>query len=386
MSQITAMSKLSQFFIFCSGAEKSILDQTTTETNKYAGIGATVCFTGVFAMIASSYALYTVFHNIWAATAFGLVWGIMIFNLDRYIVSSMKKKGKWYQDLSMAIPRIVLAVIISIVIAKPLELKIFSSEIQAELISMQQETRKEHEDKLKARFDTDLKKIDDELADLNGELKRMRNQKESLHAQAMGEADGTGGSKIRNMGPIYKAKVATALAAEQEFIARKTELDPKIIEKEAKKKEILATQQAELTALEKASLDGFASRIEALDRIGAKSNAVLMASLFIMLLFIAIETAPLFVKLISDRSPYDYILNKMETDVELDHKEYTTLKKLRTQTKLDFEGQTTSHKNAEEIKAENELFTHAIKGEVESLKQNTSGLKDYLRRGKILNA
>ncbi|MBK8393423.1 MAG: DUF4407 domain-containing protein [Saprospiraceae bacterium] len=286
----------------------------------------------------------------------------------------------------MAIPRIVLAVIISIVIAKPLELKIFSSEIQAELISMQQETRKEHEDKLKARFDTDLKKIDDELADLNGELKRMRNQKESLHAQAMGEADGTGGSKIRNMGPIYKAKVATALAAEQEFIARKTELDPKIIEKEAKKKEILATQEAELTALEKASLDGFASRIEALDRIGAKSNAVLMASLFIMLLFIAIETAPLFVKLISDRSPYDYILNKMETDVELDHKEYTTLKKLRTQTKLDFEGQTTSHKNAEEIKAENELFTHAIKGEVESLKQNTSGLKDYLRRGKPFNA
>ncbi|MBK8389739.1 MAG: hypothetical protein IPL23_10880 [Saprospiraceae bacterium] len=90
--------------------------------------------------------------------------------------------------------------------------------------------------------------------------------------------------------------------------------------------------------------------------------------------------------MISDRSPYDYILNKMETDVELDHKEYTTLKKLRTQIKLDFESQTTSHKNAEEIKAENELFTHAIKGEVESLKQNTSGLKDYLRRGKILNA
>lgn len=386
MLQITEMSKLSQFFIFCSGAEKSILDQTSTENNKYAGIGATVFFTGVFAMIASTYALYTVFHNIWAAMGFGLVWGIMIFNLDRYIVSSMKKKGKWFQDLGMAIPRIILAVIISVVIAKPLELKIFSSEIQAELISMQQETRKVHEDKLKARFDSDIKKIDDELSDMNGELRRMRNQKESLHAQAMGEADGTGGSKIRNMGPIYKAKVATALSAEQEFLTRKAELDPKILEKESKKKEILAAQDAELMALEKASLDGFASRIEALDRIGEKSNAVLMASLFIMLLFIAIETAPLFVKLISDRSPYDFVLNKLEYDFELDHKEHTTLKKLRTQTKLDFETKTTLHKNVQEIEAENELFSHAIKSEVESLKQNTGGLKDYLKKGKILGA
>ena len=155
------MGALNRFFIFCSGVEQSILKQTSTENNKFAGIGATVFFTGVFAMIAASYALYTVFYNVWAAIAFGLVWGLMIFNLDRYIVSSMKKKGKWFQDFGMAIPRIVLAVIISIVIAKPLELKIFSSEIQAELISMQQETRKLHEDKLKLRFDADLKKVEE---------------------------------------------------------------------------------------------------------------------------------------------------------------------------------------------------------------------------------
>ncbi len=379
------MSALNKFFIFCSGVEQSILKQTSTENNKFAGIGATVFFTGVFAMIAASYALYTVFYNAWAAIAFGLVWGLMIFNLDRYIVSSMKKKGKWFQDFGMAIPRIVLAVIISIVIAKPLELKIFSSEIQAELISMQQETRKLHEDKLKLRFDADLKKVEEEIDDINGELRRLRNQKDILYAQALGEADGTGGSKIRNMGPIYKAKMQTAKASEDEFNLRKAELDPILADKEARKKTILESRDSELLALEKAALNGFASRIEALDRISNKSNAVFMASIFIMLLFIAIETAPLFVKLISDRSPYDYVLNKIENEVEMDHKEHTLLRKLEAQTKTEFASKTKLHRNAAEIEAENELFTHAIKSEVEHLKQNTGGLKDYLKKGRILS-
>lgn len=379
------MSRLSKFFIFCSGAEAGILSQTSTENNKFVGIGATIFFTGVFAMIASSYALYTVFHNVWAAVGFGLVWGLMIFNLDRYIVSSMKKKGKWWQDTAMALPRIALAVIISIVIAKPLELKIFSSEINAELISMQQETRKIHEDKLKSRFDADLTKVEGEIEEMNGELRRLRNQKDILYGQALSEADGTGGSKIRNMGPIYKAKMSTAGAAEAEFIQRKSEIDPLLLQKENRKKEILASRDAEMVAMEKASLDGFASRIEALDRIGNKSQAVLMASLFIMLLFVAIETAPLFVKLISDRSPYDYVLNKVESDIEHDHKKHTTLRKLDTQVVLDYASKTQLHKNTAEIEAENELFSHAIKNEVDQLKQNTLGLKEYLKKGRLLS-
>lgn len=379
------MSRLSSFFIFCSGVERSILEKTSTETNKYVGIGATVFFTGIFAMIASSYALYTVFYNVWAALGFGIVWGLMIFNLDRYIVSSMKKKGKWLSDFGMAVPRIVLALIISIVIAKPLELKIFSSEINAELISMQQETRKVHEDKLKLRFDGDLKKVEEEISDLSGDLRRMRTQKETLYAEALGEADGTGGSKIRNMGPIYKAKVAAAQSADQDYQATYAELSPKLLEKEARKKDILSQRDSQMVAMENAALNGFASRIEALDRVGQKSNAVLMASLFIMLLFIAIETAPLFVKLVSDRSPYDYVLNKIEVDYKLDHDQYTTLKKLDAQTIVDYETKTKIHRNVQEVEAENELFTHAVRTEVDNIKNSSSGLKDYLKRGKIYN-
>ncbi|MGB5270552.1 MAG: DUF4407 domain-containing protein, partial [Eudoraea sp.] len=65
-----------RFFILCSGADTGILKSCSSgEQNKYAGIGATVFFTAVMAFIASSYALYTVFDNVYTAIFFGLIWG-----------------------------------------------------------------------------------------------------------------------------------------------------------------------------------------------------------------------------------------------------------------------------------------------------------------------
>ena len=82
-----------RFFMLCSGADMDILESCSSgEKNKYAGIGATVFFTAVMAFIAASYALYTVFDNVYTAVIFGILWGLLIFNLDRFIVSTIKKK------------------------------------------------------------------------------------------------------------------------------------------------------------------------------------------------------------------------------------------------------------------------------------------------------
>ena len=116
---------LKRFFLLCSGVDSDIVNSCSNgEQNKYAGIGATVFFTAVMAFIASSYALYTVFDNPYTAIAFGLVWGFLIFNLDRFIVSTIKKRDSFLDELIQASPRIVLAIIIAIVISKPLEIKI----------------------------------------------------------------------------------------------------------------------------------------------------------------------------------------------------------------------------------------------------------------------
>lgn len=94
---------LKKFFLICSGADKTTIENCSNgEQNKYAGIGATVFFTAVMATITASYALYTVFDTIFTAIFFGFIWGLLIFNLDRFIVSTIKKSDNKLKEVLQA--------------------------------------------------------------------------------------------------------------------------------------------------------------------------------------------------------------------------------------------------------------------------------------------
>src|SRR5690606_20944551 len=131
------MKKVTQFFWWCSGVHQATLAKYPAEHNKYVGIGATIFFTGLFAALSGGYALYFVFSgNVGAmgyAVLFGLLWGSAIFNMDRYIVSSINKNASGFKQFMQATPRIRLAMLIGIVIARPLELKVLDKEIRDQL-------------------------------------------------------------------------------------------------------------------------------------------------------------------------------------------------------------------------------------------------------------
>jgi len=174
------MNKIKTFFWICSGVHIPLLKKCEVESSKYAGIGATIFFTGLFAAFAAGYALYTVFDNWWIAAMLGLVWGLMIFNLDRFIVSSMRKAGGFPSEARTAIPRIILAIIISIVIVKPLELKIFEKEILAELVIMEQQTYAAQEAGINARYQAQQLALDDEIALLKREIDDKTSKRDAL--------------------------------------------------------------------------------------------------------------------------------------------------------------------------------------------------------------
>ncbi|MEO7987967.1 MAG: DUF4407 domain-containing protein [Chryseolinea sp.] len=302
------MQKLTFFFWMCSGSDINLLEKCPTETSKYTGIGATIFFTGLFAAVSGGYALYTIFDNLWYAIGFGILWGLLIFNLDRYIVSSMRKEGKVGRELLMATPRILLAILVSIVIAKPLELKIFEKEIQPELIVMEQQAYAKQEAQLKSRFIPSSDSLKAEIEILKTEVAVKTAKRDELLRIAQQEADGTGGSKRKNLGPIYKVKKADALAADSELsqLSTRNESRIQVLEKRVSKND--STMLSELISLEKTKVNGLAARIEAIDRLTQQSSAIAWAHWFIILLFIALETAPVFVKLISSKGPYDNLL------------------------------------------------------------------------------
>lgn len=303
---------LQKFFISCSGADKNILTNCLEgEQTKFAGIGATVFFTAVMAFIASSYALFTVFDNVYIAMGFGLVWGLLIFNLDRFIVSTIKKRDSFGKEFLQALPRIILAIIIAIVISKPLEIKIFEKEINTVLLKEKNAMALANKTEVANYFKTDLDKNNAEIDSLKNEIKKKDEEVNTYYETYIAEAEGTAGTKKLGKGPVFKEKIAKHdLAKKQLDSIQKTNL-AKIKEKEAKNKTLLADLDKKVADTQPIidSFDGLMARINALGKLPS------LPSMFIMLLFLAIETSPIIAKLLSPKSEFDYKLENEEAQL-----------------------------------------------------------------------
>jgi hypothetical protein len=124
----------SHFLWWCSGAYQGLLKDCPSEQTKYAGLGGVLLATFVLAALSAGYAIHSVFNDLLWAMAFGLIWGLIIFNFDRFLVSTMRKYGvSRRKQLWMAAPRLALALLIGFTIARPLELKIFEKEVDVQI-------------------------------------------------------------------------------------------------------------------------------------------------------------------------------------------------------------------------------------------------------------
>ncbi len=303
---------LHHFFIFCSGADADILATCSKgERNKYVGIGATVFFTAVMAFIASGYALYTVFDNIYTSIFFGFIWGLLIFNLDRYIVSTIKKRDSFKNELLQAAPRIVLAVIIAVVISKPLEMKIFEKEIDQVLLEEKNAMTLANKEQLALQYTPTVEALEQDIRTLKDEISAKEAETNALYDTYISEAEGTAGTGILGKGPVYKEKREKHDAYLAELSALKITNGEKII---ALENQIAALGQD----YEKAVIDS-QPIIDGFDGLMARINALgklpWFPSFFIFLLFLAIETAPILVKLLAPKGEYDYKFEEGESVV-----------------------------------------------------------------------
>jgi len=306
------MKRIRDFFWFCSGASFSLLKRCPTESSKYASIGGTVFFTGLLAAVSGGFALYSIFKVYWASVIFGLLWGAMIFNLDRFLVSSLKKQEKPYREWLVAIPRVVLAILIAVVIAKPLELKVFSPEIASELSVITEEQRAARESLVYERYAGEMENANSGINGFENQIAQQQQVRDDLLRAAREEADGTGGSKQKNLGPIYALKKSDADNAQRELEELSLKNEALIGTMRSKLDSLGQARVAELAAIDVSGIGGMALQIEALGRLSEKYSSIAFANVFIMLLFITIEISPVLAKLMSPRGPYDDLLEAHE--------------------------------------------------------------------------
>jgi hypothetical protein len=148
------MDKIMRFLWKCGGADPQILQYSPYADHiKNAGIGGVVLATSVMASLAMGFAMHTIFAspvegvidditgqavlrgNWFITIPVSIVWGLIIFNLDRFIVSTVKGDGTenitWGEFKAM-LPRLAMAILIGLTISAPLETYIFKREIYRE--------------------------------------------------------------------------------------------------------------------------------------------------------------------------------------------------------------------------------------------------------------
>jgi hypothetical protein len=321
------MRKVTRFFWFCSGAHVDTLKKYPVEHNKYVGIGATIFFTALFATLSGGYAMYFVFSGNTFAVAFamlfGVIWGLAIFNMDRYIVGSINKQGTINQQLLQASPRILLAIMIGIVISRPLELKIFDKEIRQKLKTSYLNGQRSKIDTLQKAYND---KYTQELGK-NGEMKKERDSltrdinrsRYQLNQEVFGDKSNQT-SGIKGYGTYAKQK---------QGILEEKQNRLKVVQGDLDKMGGYLDQRKQLDGLNNttlfnehqldslANVAGFSDRNWALGQLSFRENGTkdldtYLAEMFISYLFILFECLPVLVKLMSPRGPYDVAVAKIE--------------------------------------------------------------------------
>ncbi|MFY8103749.1 MAG: DUF4407 domain-containing protein [Ramlibacter sp.] len=326
---------LNRALYYSAGVDVQLLKHCPSyDRVKLQGIGGTVMATAALAFISGSYAFYTVFGPnpvdgpdeisfgwMLVACFFGLVWSAVIYNLDRFIVSTTGHGDGTDTvtpgEFAKALPRIAMAVLIGIVLSKPLEIRIMKTEIDAALKIEQQKEAKRLEAKAIADHASKVEAIKTGRDDLLKELEKKDKERKALEdevAKALkiynDEMDGKAGSRPGGVGTVAKEKKANLDQARETLDKATARLLPEVKQLEtqiqAKRDEIVAADQELVKEKKNAEeqskkLNGLIKRIQIAHDISPK------ATIFLTAMLIFIEISPLIFKMMLTLSTIDYL-------------------------------------------------------------------------------
>ncbi len=299
---------INEFLWTFAGVNKPILRQCPNEYAKYAGMGGTILGTAIMAAISGAYAVHFVFENTLIAIAFGIFWGMLILNLDRFIVSTMYSDGKHtvsWQELKSGLPRIIMAIFLGIVISTPLEMKLFKERIDIEILEMKGE-RRENNSYING---DNLDEYKQEKQEIEKTIREYQNKENDLYRERYNEEMGRSKSGRPGRGSAWREvdNGLNAVKEQREKYEASTKLrlawlNTKIAEEEKGRE----NRSKDLEQTEEKS--GFCLNYEAFARIDDNNPELTMVIWFIRMLFIIIEVAPVFFRMMIATGSYDELL------------------------------------------------------------------------------
>jgi hypothetical protein len=250
---------------------------------------------------------------------FGIAWGLIIFNLDRFIVSSTGKGDGTdtvtWREVLQAFPRIIIALILGFAISAPLEIRILKSEIDNELDKFQKtytQERNMQSDSLfaqrKAILEKDKAELEGKLASYETELKVYDDKIDELVEKKRLEMQD---KRAYGEGPVAKAlqkNIDDKMAEKDKFATTKaTDVNAWKSELEKTSNDIRALDD-ELRAEYKKNEESAHTYSGLLKRIQISHEVGGVIPWIIFLVILCIEMGPIFFKMMLTKGPYDYMV------------------------------------------------------------------------------
>ena len=395
---------IKRFLWECAGGDRFLLERATySDQIKYLCMGGIVLATGLMAGLAGGYAFYTIFapktsevvdrikqvgvtteippdtNTVIMSVIFGIIWGLIIFNIDRFIVTSTGKgdgtEAITWDELKGAIPRILMGAIIAITISKPVEIRMFKTEIDVELQQAQLEKEAAFRDQINLKYEKEIDEVDEEIKGLDRKIEDINARHKILEQ-----------NYIEEVRDVTEGPRALALKAQMEKVKKEMEAIAKSSDYKdlrVKKQQILEEKKEALTQVNKvaAGLDGLVERIKLAHKVAGWE-----ITLFITLLFMAIELTPVFFKLMLIKTPYDYLadnrdnLIKANNGIEVKYDYYQDKKGMERHLVINHDADDMLYEKMKMSEVQKELTHYALEQYKEKEKKNIDeNLDDYVK-------
>ncbi|MFI5959860.1 DUF4407 domain-containing protein [Cryptosporangium sp. NPDC051539] len=130
-----------------------MLARTPGETGKYEGLGGVVLTTAVMAALSAGLAINLALQApVAVCVAIGLFWGLAIANLDRWLIGAFPRRDQVWKNFLQALPRLLMALLIGVVVSTPLVLRVFNNEIEKEIAAQHDATRDQERREIISRY------------------------------------------------------------------------------------------------------------------------------------------------------------------------------------------------------------------------------------------
>ncbi|GAB2467277.1 hypothetical protein HD599_000383 [Conyzicola lurida] len=323
------------------------------------------------------FGLTTALHlNGWVALPIALAWLVAIYVIDRTFTMQLVKQDRWYKNVLMAVPRLLFAAVIGVIVSTPVTLEVFAPEIETQLLVMQGEARDAYNEQLEKdpvlATEDDLRATiaekqaileqtqPDPTTDPAYAAAKAASDAAAIEAKAasdavVAESNGTGGSGIIGVGPRVQIAQQANEIAQAKYAALQQKTDEALAAAQGNLAGSLVTAQAQAeidvadarddleVVLDRkeqlqaendaavASSDGFLNRLTALERLGASSPSAATAHWLLFGFFFLLEILPVSIKLLRlwfNRSVVDEA-GRMQDDATLE------IARLESQSRID---------------------------------------------------